>query len=215
MWYFGRHSKDCLWASSLEMCGCHRHIPAYPAYVWIPSGYKICPNINEGKYKGFLEAWSYVAFLIFWSGPFQEPFSLQGIWICPAKRSIQDESLGHQLQAIMEGCKCYLNYRDSWRLTEVKNTCRDGFQSKPFLNRGHTDFACSTAFGERSVHTECWCHWSTKLCLVGFFFAVSLQPLFSWGAMCEHCSRFPVWDLSSRIYRTNRARDRTQLCQEQ
>lgn len=153
MWYFGRHSKDCLWASSLEMCGCHRHIPAYLAYVWIPSGYKICPNINEGKYKGFLEAWSYVAFLIFWSGPFQEPFSLQGIWICPAKRSIQDESLGHQLQAIMEGCKCYLNYRDSWRLTEVKNTCRDGFQSKPFLNRGHTDFACSTAFGERSVHT--------------------------------------------------------------
>lgn len=49
MWYFGRSAEGCLWASSLEMCGCHWHIPAHLAHVWVTSGYEICPNINEGK----------------------------------------------------------------------------------------------------------------------------------------------------------------------
>lgn len=95
--------------------------------------------------------WSCMSFLIMWCGPFQGAFSLPGIRIYPAKGRI--ESLGHQLQAVMEGCKCYLNYRDSWRLTEVRNICRDRFLSKPSLNRRHRGFACSIAFGERSLYT--------------------------------------------------------------
>lgn len=40
----------------------------------------------------------------------------------PSKRKDGDQSLGHQLQAIMEDCKCYLSYRDSWRPIGVRHT---------------------------------------------------------------------------------------------
>lgn len=90
--------------------------------------------------------WSYTAFLILWSRPFQEALSLRGRWTCPAKGWIGDQSLGHELQAIMEHCKCCLNYRDSWRPSGVRNSSRDCFLSKPALNRRHTDIACRIAF---------------------------------------------------------------------
>lgn len=157
MWHFRRSAVVCLCASGLEMHGCHRQIPAHLAHVWVTSGYEICPNSNEGKccchfcvYRTQLQdhfvGWSYVAFLMLWSGPSQGALRLRGSWTCPAKGRTGDQRLGHQLQAIMEDCKCYLNYRDSWRLTEVRNTCRNSFLCKATLNRRHTSIAHSTAF---------------------------------------------------------------------
>lgn len=142
--------------------------------------------------------WSYTDFLMLWSGPFQRTLSLWGSWTCPAKGRSGSQSLGHQPQAKMEDCKCYLNYRDSWRPMGVRNTWRDCFLCKPALKRRPADIAESTAFDwERSVHTASTWMLLKHECVLGSFFSLQCRysPCFPGvrcvntapGFRCETC----------------------------
>lgn len=159
MWDSGTSTKGCVWAFSLETCECHWHIPAHLLYVWVTSGLEICPNISEGRccchfcvHKPELEdqlmGCSYTAVcpdivVGMLPGGSQPSRELN----LPSKKD-WDQSLGHQLQAIMEDCRQLKTY---WG----KKYLQSLFLSKPVLNRRHTDITCCNAFDwEVCAHSQ-------------------------------------------------------------
>lgn len=169
------------------------------------------------------------AFLIV-SGPFQWYSHLQRRLTCPAKGRMRIWAQGINYgQKWKNERLCHLNYRVSWRPTGVKHTWNFSLQVS-FLTEHRRTFRHLHLTLPRQVDWEVcvtvrvWTLLMYKQVLIWFLFfliyfffsrAVSLQPLLPWSALCKYCSRFPLWDLSPRIYRTNFARSRTELCQEQ
>lgn len=222
------------------MCGCHCHRPLhlactlYLVYFWLWD----VPKCKQKKMPLLLlcvqntisrpfVGCELAAFLIV-SEPLQLYSRLQRrlAFLAKGRMRIRAQSTNYRQKWKNERL-CYLNYRVSWRPAGIKHTWNFSLQVS-FLTEHRRTFRHLHVILPGQVDWEVCVHSQslditevqTSAHLIFFFLfffslAVSLQPLLPWSALCEYCSRFPLWDLSPRIYRTNFARSRTQLCQEQ